>query len=78
MRREIQIRRIHEMRNYRNAEVAGELRITEAPGANVSGELRSAAGIAAVDGGYNGRIGRITGNIVEETVGHNGVFVRKV
>lgn len=78
MRRNIQISRIREMRTYRNAQVAGELRITEAPGANVSGELRSAAGIAAVEGGYSRRIVRITGDIVEEAVGHNGVFVRKV
>ena len=65
--------------NYRNAEFgAGELRIAEGARGNVGGEMVIAAGnrgVATVKGGDSGRIGGVSGQIVEETVGHNGVSV---
>lgn len=57
-------KKVKNLRNYRNAEVAGELRVGEAAGANAGGEMRSGAGIAAVDGGNGGGVGGIGGHIV--------------
>ena len=61
--------------NYRNAEVAGELRVAEAA---VTGELRLAAGdggVTAVDGGDSGGVGD---GAVEEAVGDESVLVGEV
>ena len=71
--------------NYRHAEfTAGELRIAggECAGDNAGGEMVVAAGdggVAAVDGGDGGGVsGGVSGDIVEEAVGHDGVGVGEV
>lgn len=69
------------LRNYRNAKLAGELSVGEIPTANVSREMRLVArkgGITTVNNGDSGRICRISGNSVEEPVGHDVVVIGEI
>lgn len=68
--------------NYRDAKFGTrELRIAEGARSNVGGEMVVPAGnggVATVNGGDIGRISGIPGDIIKETVGHNGVCVGEV
>lgn len=68
-------------RNYRYAKLAGELSVGEIPITKISREMRLTArkgGITTINNGDGGRIRRISGNSVEEAVGHDIIVIGEI